>query len=168
MKEKTCWMVKYGSCIDLILSNKGRSLMNTGAVETGLSNHHLLIHTMLKTTFAKLPPIKVVYYRCYKHFNGENFRKDLENAFLTCTLETYSEFESILSSIIDKHAPLKSKFLRANNRPHVAKELRKAIMYRSKLKHIATKTKNPEDMKKFRAQRNLAVQMNREAKGVLL
>ena len=52
MKEKTCWKAKDGSCIDLILSNKGSlmnykdlilsnkgSLMNAGAVETNLSDH---------------------------------------------------------------------------------------------------------------------------------
>ena len=76
---------------------------------------------------------------------------------------TYSEFESILSSVIDNHATLKSKFSRVNKRPHVTKELRKAIMYRSKLKHIANKTKNPEHIKRFRAQGNLVVKMNREA-----
>ena len=43
MKEKTCWKSKEGSTIDLILSNKKFSLMNTGVLETGLSDHHLLI-----------------------------------------------------------------------------------------------------------------------------
>ena len=37
-------------------------------------------------------------------------------------------------------------------------------MRRSKLKNIATKTKNPEDIAYYRKQRNLVVNMNRQAK----
>ena len=48
VKEKTCWKSSTGTCIDLIISNKSRSLMNTGTVETGLSDFHMLIYTMLK------------------------------------------------------------------------------------------------------------------------
>ena len=51
MKEKTCWKSKIGSCIDLILSNKKFSLKHTGTVETGLSDHHLLIYSTLKTNY---------------------------------------------------------------------------------------------------------------------
>ncbi len=56
MKEKTCWKSTQGSCIDLILSNRKYSLFNTGTLETGLSDHHLLVYSMLKTTYQKLPP----------------------------------------------------------------------------------------------------------------
>ena len=64
---------------------------------------------------------------------------------------------------MNKHAPVRTKFLRANNRPHVTKELRLAIMKRSKLKHIANKSNNPDDMAGYRCQRNIVVNMNRKA-----
>ena len=32
---------------------------------TGLSGHHLLIYSMLKTVYTKLPA-KIIQYRCYK------------------------------------------------------------------------------------------------------
>ena len=62
MKEKTCWKAKDGNRIDLIISNRKHFLMHTDTFETGLSDHHLLIYSMLKTTYEKLPP-KVVRFR---------------------------------------------------------------------------------------------------------
>jgi len=42
--------------------------------------------------------------------------------------------------------------------------LGKAIMQRSKLKNIANKSGKPEDMVRYRKQRNLVVSLNRQAK----
>jgi len=60
----------------------------------------------------------------------------------------YANFEKLYTSIdkLDKHVPIKTKILQGNNQPHLTKELRKAIMERSRLKNIANKTKNPEDV----------------------
>ena len=162
MKEKTCWKSSSGRCIDLIISNRKFSLMNTGTVETGLSDHHLLIYTMLKTTFQKLAP-KVVKYRKYKNFDINVFKNELSH-YLHYNIVDYGHFEEIFTSILEKHAPMKTKFLRGNNQPHLSKTLRKAIMKRSKLKRIANRSKNPEDMVAYQKQRNLVVNLNRQAK----
>ena len=79
MKEKTCWKAKDGNCIDLIISNRKHSLMHTGTLETGLSDHHLLIYSMLKTTYEKLPP-KVVRFRQWKNFNEDLFKFELSSS----------------------------------------------------------------------------------------
>ena len=162
MKEKTCWKSENGSCIDLIISNKKLSLMNTGTCETGLSDYHLLIYTMLRTTFDKRPP-KKIKYRNFSKFDNSLFLSDLGQA-LDYNTNDYTVFNNVFSIILDKHAPLKTKFLRGNNQPHVTKELRKAIMKRSQLKTIANKTKSPTDMAGYKKQRNLVVKLNRQAK----
>ena len=162
MKEKTCWKSENGSCIDLIISNKKLSLMNTGTCETGLSDYHLLIYTMLRTTFDKRPP-KKIKYRNFSKFDNSLFLSDLGQA-LDYNTNDYTVFNNVFSTILDKHAPLKTKFLRGNNQPHVTKELRKAIMKRSQLKTIANKTKSPTDMAGYKKQRNLVVKLNRQAK----
>ena len=64
----------------------------------------------------------------------------------------------------EENAPEKTKIIRANHKPHVNKELRKAIMKRSRLKNIANKTKKDEDFKRFREQRNLVVNLNTKTK----
>ena len=78
MKEKTCWKSSKGSTIDFIISNKKHSLMNTGTFETGLSDHHLLIFTMLKTTHDRLPP-KIMKYRQWKNFNENLFKNEISH-----------------------------------------------------------------------------------------
>ena len=42
-----------------------------------------------------------------------------------------------------RHAPRKTDILRGNQKPHVDKNIRKAIMKRSKLKAKANRTKRP-------------------------
>ena len=161
VKEKTCWKSTSGSCIDLIITNRRYCVMNTGTVETGLSDHHLLIYTMLKTKFEKLPP-KIIEYRLWKFFDYNLFKNDLSHAF-DC-VDTYTNFEETFTRILDKHAPRKTKILRGNNQPHLTKDLRKAIMLRSKLKNMANKTGDPADVARFKKQRNLVVSLNRRAK----
>ena len=56
-------------CIDLILNNKPRSLQITCIIETGLSDFHRMVFSVLKTHFRKLPP-KVVTYRDFKKFEN--------------------------------------------------------------------------------------------------
>ena len=41
IKEPTCFKRRENpGCIDLILTNKPRSFIQTGVIETGLSNYH--------------------------------------------------------------------------------------------------------------------------------
>ena len=58
----------------------------------------------------------------------------------------------------------KQKSLRGNQKPHFNKSLRKQIMIRSRLKNKANKSKNPIDIVKFKRQRNLVTNLNKQAK----
>ena len=51
-----------------------------------------------------------------------------------------------------------------NFKPHVTKDLRKAILKRSHLKALAIKSKKPVDRANYNRQRNLVVQLNKKAK----
>ena len=161
--HKTCWKSERGTCIDLILSNKTFSLQHTSTSEIGISDFHLLVYTMLKSTFVKLPS-KRLLYRCYKRFNSNLFLHDLECSLKEYDVTEYRQYEAAFTSVLDRHAPLKTKILRGNNRPHVSRYLRKAIMDRSRLKSIATMSQKPEDWASYKRQRNLVVNINRKAK----
>ena len=50
IKNKTCFKGK-GSCIDLILTTRTYFFKNTSSCETGLSGHHHLICSVIKTIF---------------------------------------------------------------------------------------------------------------------
>lgn len=54
--------------------------------------------------------------------------------------------------------------LKGNEKPYLSKEHRKSIMLRSKLKNIANRTKDQEDIARFKHQRNNCVKINRKNK----
>ena len=60
-------------------------------------------------------------------------------------MRTHTAFENNVVSILDKHAPKKTKSLRGDQKPYFNKNLRKQIMIRSRLKNKANKSNNPID-----------------------
>ena len=93
-----------------------------------------IIISSLKSRFQKIPPKKLVY-RDKKNFKEESYLNDLKLLDFDeiCSSDNaYSTLSRKVSETIDKHAPLKTKLLRGNNAPFMTKELRKAIMTRSR------------------------------------
>ena len=98
-----------GSCIDLILTNRKYCFKNTSSFETGISDHHHLIYSMLKTTFEKEESIKVTY-RNYKQFQWENFEKDLTSSLRNCNGE-YENYEQNFIKVLNTHVPIDQMIL---------------------------------------------------------
>ena len=44
--------------------------------------------------------------------------------------EDYGAFDTVVTDTLNRHAPLKTKYLRANDGPFMTKALRKAMMHR--------------------------------------
>ena len=70
----------------------------------------------------------------------------------------------MVKSVLNNHAPIKTKYVRANDGPFMTKPLRKAIMVRSKLRNRYNKNRSVENEKAFKKQRNICVKLLREAK----
>ena len=130
-------------CIDLILTNCPRSFQNADIFETGLSDFHKLTFTVPKQHFPKQKP-RVVIHRQYKSFCNDYFRIELENTLLKYDFNNidYDNFIKTFLTVLDKHAPIKKKYLRANLANFVTKQLRKAIMKRSKSRNDFLKDRN--------------------------
>ena len=137
--------------------------MQSKSFETGFSDHHHMIYTILKTTFIKLHPKKIIY-RDYKNWSQVRFEDELRQSLVSAHPSVYGTFESIFMRTLEANAPTKTKIVRANNKPHVNKELRRAITRRSTLKNIANRSKREEDIRKYKDQRNLGVKLNVKAK----
>ena len=156
VKEKTCYKNPQNpSCVDLIITNSCNSFQNTSTISTGLSDFHKMPVTVLKTKFEKAKP-KEITYRDYKKFDDEHFKRDLRTS-LSNGCHDYREFEEIFLNILQKHAPLKKKLIRANQVPYMTKTLRKAIMRRSQLETKYHKTKTSDDQKTYKNKRILSV-----------
>ena len=59
IESPTCFKSSKGRCIDLVLTNRKHSFMHSKSFETGFSDHHHMIFTILKSTFDKVPPKKL-------------------------------------------------------------------------------------------------------------
>ena len=146
-----------GSCIDLILRNKKYSFKNNSFYETGLSDHHHLIYSVIKTTFKCGEPKKLIYSN-YSNFCQKDFQSDLL-LNIGDGKNNYLEFGKKFKETLDKHAPKKTKIFRGNHKPHINKTLRKAIMKRSQLKNKANKTKDPKHILTCKKQLNYVVKL---------
>ena len=104
--------------------------------ETGLSDFHKLTTTVLKQHFPK-PKLKIVNYRDYRNFQNDEFRAELDNKILKHDINSieYQHSLNIFIEILNKHASMKIKYLRANQGKFMTKGLQKAIMKLSRLRN---------------------------------
>ena len=131
-----------------------KSFYNTCASFIGLSDFHKLVLTIFKTTFPKSKS-KQILYRDYKTFDKKNFNHELKEHLSTLKVDDYSKFENTFLTILNKHAPIKKKALRANHVPYITKALRKAIMRRSNLQTVYFKQKTPTALKNYKKTKKL-------------
>ena len=144
----------------MILTNKPKSLQNTGVIETGISDHHAFIFSFLKTNFTKISPNKL-QYRNYKQLEAYSFLQDIGQL---PEKNSYTEWEKDVMKKLNKHVPLKTKVVRGNLNTFIINNLRKAIMKRSASKKIANVSNNPEIIKLYKKQRNYVVNLSRKVK----
>ena len=159
VKDPTCFKSKKGKIIDLILTNRKYSFFKTKTFETGMSDHHLMIYTIFKTTYVKIPPQKI-FYRCKKRFSPEIFQNDLAQSLRNIIPGDCESLLNAIETTLNIHQPLKQKMIRGNNKPFVNKELKKAISTRSRLRNIANKTGNNDDIDKYKKYRNYVKRLN--------
>ena len=93
-----------------------------------VSDFHKIILIVLKTLFPKSAS-KKFFFRNYKNFNS--FKSDLKKQLKYA--ESNESFENVLLNVLQRHAPLKTKAVRANLAPWMNRTLRKVIMKRSEL-----------------------------------
>ena len=144
IKKPTCFQSKNPSCIDLILTNKKDLFKNSNVLEVGISDHHSLIITALKSQLVK-GNAKTKLYRDYIEFNVDNFKAELDHKLKSGIVTEYSNFQNIFIQVLNNHAPAKKKIVRFSNSPFMTKTLRKAIMHRSRLKNIYIRKRNDKN-----------------------
>ena len=68
--------------------------MSANSFETGLSDHHHMTYTILKSK------------QNFKQYDSDHFKLDILNSM--SALETHAAFKNNFVSILDKHAPKKT------------------------------------------------------------
>ena len=116
------------------MSERKRSFQNSCVIDTRLSDFHKMTVTVLGSYFIKAEP-KITMHRDYKKFSSNDFRLiiNTNNGNLQNSNDTsLSFFMNICKEVLDKVAPLKQKYIRANNDPFMNKGIAKAIMKRTR------------------------------------
>ena len=80
-------------------------------------------------------------YRNFSNFNRENFRRDISRQDLSCTSDDpnvlRANWKAKLLSIVNSHAPIKTKRVRSGKVPWITSDLRKGIRDRDVAKRKA-------------------------------
>ena len=111
IKEPTCFKSQNSTLPDLIPTNRPRSFMQSHNFETGLSDCHKLVCSILRASFKKLPP-KIIKYRDQKHFDQKKFLHDLDSKLQQGDLyrncdDPYEKLSEIFVDILNHQAHLK-------------------------------------------------------------
>ena len=98
--------------------------------------------------------------------NANLLKEELNNKLLNIDISNAElvEFTNTVLSILDKHAPIKRKYIRANNSIFMTKKLTAAIMQRSKLRQKFSKERTNDSKNLCNRQRNLCVNLLRKTK----
>ena len=89
-----------------MLTNRQDSFKNSRTIETGLSDHHKLIISVLTAYFKKKEPVKI-NYRSYKNFD-QNISEIIFYAtykIVTVTQCSMTNLKIYLMQVLNDHAP---------------------------------------------------------------
>ena len=78
------------------------------------------------------------------------------------SIDRYETFEEEVLKVLNKHATLKKKFIRANHVPYMTKNLRKAIMKRSQLENRYISNSTIENLNKYKNIKTFVVNYTRK------
>ena len=95
--DPTCFKnSKNPSCIDLLLTNFKPSFMKTNNFETGISDHHKMISTIMKLHFSRESP-KTKYHRDDRKFDIDYFSSELSHQLdsVFCSIKENVEYEEL-------------------------------------------------------------------------
>ena len=124
-----------------------------------------MIVTVLEGGFVKRGP-KIVTYRDYRRSSAVDFEQDLVHMVSSelSGIEDYGAFEARVMHVLNEHAPVKKKSIRANDGPFMTKALRKEHMHRTRLRNKYHNNRTDANLKAFKKQRNKCVKLLRKAK----
>ena len=124
--------------IDLITTNRPKSFQHSVTIGIGLSNVHKITLTVMKV-FCIKQKANIVMYRNFKHFSNETFMFDVKNSIIQMTSDNndleFHPFKTARDEAVQRKAPVKKRYVRANQASFKNKEINKEIMKRSRLRN---------------------------------
>jgi hypothetical protein len=167
--------------LDLILTSKAADHIYTDVLPLGCSDHYMP-YSIIKAQ--RVPQFhRQATMRNYKNFNEEDFLKDLmkfkvrreatnkttrndiPKSELGNELEAkWKSWKKEFLDISDTHAPMRTVRMKQNMRSWISVDIVKLMNQRDQAKSIASKTKNQEDLSKYKQLRNKVNRSIKKAK----
>ena len=169
-KKPTCFKNPNKlSCIDLVLTNRKKQFVPFALIETGVSDFHKMVVTVL-ISYSGKREAKIIKYRSNKNFSNDSFREqlleELKKNFINAS--DLAKFNACVLKVLNKEAPIKKKFIRVNEAPFVTRKPKKAIMVRSRLRNTFLKHPANENKNNYGKERNFCVSLLRKEKKTTL
>ena len=79
--------------------------------------------------------LEVIQCKKYNDFSNKTFMHELEGTFLSFSQILFGTFKSILDNIFQKHAPLKKRYVRANQASLRSSKMHKEIVRKTRLRN---------------------------------
>ena len=108
-KETNLFSVFKSNLHRSYFNKKKESFKSTDVIEVGISDHHSLIVTVLKSLLLRRNA-KTKLYRDYNSFNIDHFKEDFDNNLKKNSVTEYSHFQNIFLEILHKHALIKKRY----------------------------------------------------------
>ena len=110
VQSATCFKSETNpSIIDLLITNRPKSVLKCINICTGLSDFHEMPVAIFKTKLPKVEP-KVISYRDFKRFVPLDFNVELyEQLSQYGVVQSYDQFDTEYLKVLNRHAPLKQK-----------------------------------------------------------
>ena len=156
------------STIDLIFTSHPERISESGVLPVLISDHYLVygVHCWK----APKKEGRSIKFRCFKDIDNDDFRDDLLNApwenVLNChdVNDAWSIWHSTFMSIINHHAPMKSKRIRGNALPWLDGEIIQLMRQRDRAHKIAKRSGSQNNWDVYKKLRNSVTEQIRSKK----
>ena len=97
---------------------------------------------------------KIIQYTKYKGFSNEVYMHELKSALAIFSLISFGTFKSTVDNILQKHAPIKKRYVRANQGSFINSKVHKEVMRRTRLRNKFIEFKTDANRIAYNKQRN--------------
>ena len=168
IEGNTCNTKESSTALDVFLVSNVKMFGVSLNTDIGVSDVHNIVGCALRAKIAKTGP-KLVKYRSYKHFSIDEFQHDLEllpldyNQNHNSINEQMDLFYEKYTNVVDKHLPMKSKFIKKMSVLYMNGELRHAIFRKCMLRNKYFKQRSTSNWNNYKKQRNYVTSLRRKS-----
>ena len=169
VKQPTCFTKNAPpSLVDVILTNRPTLLYNVTNFSSGISDWYNLISVVIKG-LAPPPKVRKLLCRSYRNVDEVAFSDAVgaipfHVAYVFDDVDDiYWAHETLLLDIVDEHAPIREKYVKAKLTPFMNSQLRKASFKKAMMFNKYKQCQTATNWELYRIQRNLVTKLKRQS-----